>query len=146
MAGGALKIAFHKKPCPTQILYLNRRTMKNDRDRTRAFPAFVLRLVVGALVFGSSVSNAWLRPHYTDADVVERSELMVVGRLKEGLVSYTGERRTRYTEAYYAVVALKQIAAPRTREFIESTRDRWIAINFSNSQIVEACDTFLQNQ
>ncbi|MHC5056400.1 MAG: hypothetical protein ACYTKD_17015 [Planctomycetota bacterium] len=55
-----------------------------------------------------------------------------------------GRRREIYTEVYYGVVTLEQIGDARARDAIEITRQRWKAINFSNSQIVESCEAALR--
>jgi hypothetical protein len=43
-----------------------------------------------------------------------------------------------------AVEALAEIGDPRAREAVELTRRRWVAINFENPQIVEACNDALK--
>jgi len=55
----------------------------------------------------------------------------------------TSERRKFYGEVYAAVCALKNINDPRAVEALELTRERWLAINFQNKQIVEACQAAL---
>ena len=41
-----------------------------------------------ALLLTTNAAYAWLRPHYEDTTVVERSELIVVAHLKEGSIQY----------------------------------------------------------
>src|SRR5437868_5550017 len=40
------------------------------------------------VLFHAGIAHAWLRPHYEDATVAERSELIVVARLKVGSIQY----------------------------------------------------------
>jgi hypothetical protein len=43
-----------------------------------------------------------------------------------------------------AVYTLRVLRDPRAKEVLEVTRDRWKAINFDNSQIVEECEIALR--
>lgn len=52
-------------------------------------------------------------------------------------------QRDVYGEAYAAVLALEAIGDKRARQVIAQTRKTWVAINFDNPQIVEACDAAL---
>lgn len=56
----------------------------------------------------------------------------------------TRQRRDVYGEVYYGVCALRAFRDPKVREILETTRDRWKAIAFDNTQIVEECETALQ--
>jgi len=55
-----------------------------------------------------------------------------------------GPRREAYGEIYAAVLALEAIGDSSARPIIAQTRHTWAAINFSNPQIVEACDAALR--
>lgn len=56
----------------------------------------------------------------------------------------TERRRREYGTVYQAVWALSEVGDPAARDLVERTRRRWAAINFENSQIVEACDKALK--
>ncbi len=114
---------------------------------------FALTLVL----LSSDLAIAWLRPRYEDATVVGRSELIVVGRLVAGSIKYvpharkpdrgrSGEHHANLviSEVYYSLCALKAFKDPRAKGVITKTRDRWRAISFDNSQIVEECEIALQ--
>jgi len=55
-------------------------------------PALPL-LVFVAMLASSERAQGWMRPWYEDAVVVERSELIVVGHLKEGTIEYVRHKR-----------------------------------------------------
>ena len=56
----------------------------------------------------------------------------------------TRRRRNVYGEIYYGVCALRTFKDRRAKSVIEKTRDRWKAINFDNTQIVEECEAALR--
>ncbi len=55
----------------------------------------------------------------------------------------TRRRRAVYGEVYQSVLALKTLGGPEALPVLRATRDRWQAINFSNPQIVEACNAVI---
>jgi len=56
----------------------------------------------------------------------------------------TRRRREIYGEVYSGVFALRSFRDARAREVLEMTRERWKAINFDNTQIVEECEAALR--
>jgi hypothetical protein len=56
----------------------------------------------------------------------------------------SGDNSQIYAETYYSVCALGEIGDPSAREVIEQTLARWKPINYSNPQIVEACEQALK--
>jgi len=45
-------------------------------------------LFIIAIFLLCNITFAWLRPHYEDAEVVERSELIVIGRIKPNTIQH----------------------------------------------------------
>jgi hypothetical protein len=56
----------------------------------------------------------------------------------------TNQRRNIYGEVYHGIYTLRSFNDPQTREVIELTSNRWKAINFDNTQIVEECGAALK--
>jgi hypothetical protein len=54
----------------------------------RSVRPYLFALVLSALIGSSRPAHAWLRPFYADSDVVERSEAIVVGGIKEGSLEF----------------------------------------------------------
>ncbi len=69
--------------------------------------------------------------------------------LKEGWWNDVGSeenprRRAIYGEVFNSLWTLRAFKDPRAKEVLKMTRDRWQAVNFDNTQIVEACDAALR--
>lgn len=56
----------------------------------------------------------------------------------------TRRRRSVYGEVYYGVCALRSLKGPMAKDVLTMTRDRWKAIHFDNTQIVEECEAALR--
>ena len=56
----------------------------------------------------------------------------------------TAERHAPYTEVYYGVSTLRKFKVPFAKPILTKTRERWVAINFDNDQIIEECDLALK--
>ncbi len=56
----------------------------------------------------------------------------------------TRRRRGIYSEVYYAVATLRRFKAVEAKEILEATKNRWEAVNFDNTQIVEECEAALR--
>ncbi len=77
----------------------------------------VLCLLMVALLANPAL--AWLRPHYEDAVVVERSELIVVARLKPGTIQYVPHKKTPGSGAsweHHAVLVITEVLKGKCRE------------------------------
>ena len=64
------------------------------------------------IIILSSVSFAWMRPVYEDATVVERSELIVIGHIKEGSIEYVRNKNDKgemTTWEYHVTLIIKEI-------------------------------------
>jgi hypothetical protein len=56
----------------------------------------------------------------------------------------TNKRREIYGEVYYGVCTLRSFKDVRARAILEATNDRWKAIAFDNTQILEECQRALK--
>jgi len=68
------------------------------------------------------------------------------GWWNDGAVSREVRRRRHntYSEVYRGVYALRSFKDARAEDVLKMTRDRWKAINFDNTQIVEECEAALR--
>lgn len=74
--------------------------------------AWILTFAAAIVVLFSSPCSAWMRLRYEDAQVAERSELIVVGQLKRGTIKYVPHERKRPDAAsweHHATLVISEV-------------------------------------
>jgi hypothetical protein len=69
-------------------------------------------LAAWLFVLCAGVAQAWLRPEYEDATVVERSELIVVAHIKEGSIMYVPHDKKSWEGAsweHHATLVIREV-------------------------------------
>ena len=80
---------------------------------------WVLPVFLVFILLLPSIAQAWLRLRYEDATVVERSELIVVGRLKRGCIEYVPHKKKPHEGAsweHHATLVISEVLRGTCRD------------------------------